>query len=228
MRKLLVVVAVLTALAVGADRVAVAVAQGVLASQLGKVGDLRTDPSVTIAGFPFLTQAFDGHYERIEVRADDVARKGLRVSRLTVALEGVDLPLSKALKGSVGAVPVAGLSATALVSYADLAAASDLPDLTITRAGDGVRVAGTVTVGGRPVKASALSSVELSGTTLVVTTRSVEGALAPAVKAEVARALGIRAPVAALPFGLGLKDLQVTNDGALLTAASGPTTLRAP
>lgn len=228
MRRLLIVLAVLAALAVAADRVAVAVAQGVLASQLGKVGDLRTDPKVSIDGFPFLTQAIDGHYEKIEVTTGALTRKGLPISRLSVSLKGVSLPLGKALQGGVSSVPVDGLSATALVSYADLAAASDLQDLRITHAGDGVRLTGTVTVGSQRIKASALSSVELSGNTVVVTTRSVEGSLSPAVKAQVAKALNVRASVAALPFGLGLKDLAVTNAGVSLSASAGATTLRSP
>lgn len=228
MRRLLITLAVLAALAVGADRVAVSVAQGVLASQLGKVGELQTDPKVTITGFPFLTQAIGGRYNEIDVRTEALRRKGLHVTSLAISLQGVELPLGEALKGGVSSVPVAGLFATALVAYTDLAAASDLQDLRITRAGDGVRLTGTVKVADQRVKASALSSVELSGTSVVVTTRSVEGSLSPAVKAEVARALNVRATVAALPFGLGLKDLTVTDRGVELSARAGATTLRAP
>lgn len=228
-RKLLIRLVVLLALLVGADRVAVAIAEGVVASQLAKVGHLAATPSVSIAGFPFLTQALSGHYDQIDVvvPAFDTGTVGLRDLRL--AVRGTDLPLTEALGGSVGAVHVDGITGTAQLPYAALAVGSQVQDLSVVPAGDGVEVRGTVVVAGRSVSGTALASAELEGAVLVVRARSVRttAASTPAVRAEVGRQLGLRLKLDGLPFGLRVTDVTVGPSGLRLTAGVGPTELRA-
>lgn len=227
-RRLVVRLVVVLVLVVGADRLAVAIAQGVVASQLAKVGRLAATPSVSIEGFPFLTQALSGRYDRIRVvvPALDTGEVSLRDLRLVV--RGARLPLSQALGGSVGAVAVDGISGSAQLPYATLARGSDVQDLSVVPAGDGVEVRGTVLVAGRPVSGTALASAELQGTVLVVQARSVR-TTAPsteAVRAEVGRQLGLRLKLDGLPFGLRVKDVTVGASGLRLTASVGPTQLR--
>ena len=59
---LLVVLLLLVALAVVADRAVEQVAEGVVARQLA--AELGTTPSVEVGGFPFLTQAIGGATRR--------------------------------------------------------------------------------------------------------------------------------------------------------------------
>ena len=63
------VLLVLAALLAAADRYLVHLAERTVAEQAQASADLRTRPTVTIHGFPFLTQAVRGRYARIDVSA---------------------------------------------------------------------------------------------------------------------------------------------------------------
>lgn len=227
MRKLAVGLALLLVVLLVADRVAASIAAGAVAARLQQSGALRSEPSVSIRGFPFLTQALAGRYAEIDVTARSVSRGGVRVSRLDATIVGARIGVSAALKGSVSAVPVERLHATALVSYADLATASDLPGAVVASVKGGVRVSGRVTVLGKSVRASTVSTVRLSGEDIVVTARSVsvEGGSSAAVVAALAHLLDLRVRVGRLPYGLELDGVRATGAGLLLTASSGPTVL---
>jgi hypothetical protein len=224
---LFVVLLVLLALAVAADRVTVRIAQASVAEQAQTSADLRTRPVVRMRGFPFLTQAVRGRYGRIDVTAEDLDRGGVHVERLDATLHDVQVPLSDAIQGAVDAIPVGSIDATALVTYADLAHRSRVVGLTIEPAEGGVRVTGRVTVLGQSVRATALSRLSLRGDRIAVTARSltVLGQSTPAVVNALAGVLDLLVPVGTLPYGLHLTDLRATAEGVLLTARSGPTVL---
>ena len=103
LRSLVIVAAVLIGLAVGVDRLANHVAEGRIAAVLQSDAHLAHKPTVTVHGFPFLTQAFNGRYDRIEVTARDLFGSS-DGSVSTVNFEGVHLPAAKALSGKVGEI----------------------------------------------------------------------------------------------------------------------------
>jgi hypothetical protein len=228
-RRLVVVLLVLVALVVAADRVSVRVAEAAVAKQVQQSANLRSRPDVRIRGFPFLTQAVRGSYDRIDVSADDLDRGGVHVTRLTASLHDVRVPLGDALHGDVGAIPVSGIDATALVTYADLAHRSGVVGMTIQPDGDLVRVTGRVTVLGRTVRASAVSAVALRGSRIAVTARSltVLGQSSPALVNALAGTLDLLVPIGTLPYDLRVTGLSVSSAGLRLTARSGPTVLSA-
>lgn len=229
MRKLLVVLLVLALLTVVVDRVGVRMAQRALAERMRTSADLTTTPTVTIDGIPFLTQALSGSYERIELTATDVSRGGVRIARLRAEVQGASVPLGDVLRGDVNEVPVEGLTATALVTYADLARFSGLVGVTITPLANGVQVTGRLSVLGMSVRATAISRVSLVGRSIVVTARSLKvlGQTSPAILNALAGRLDLRVPVGTLPYDLQLTGLHATTAGVLLDAESGPTVLRA-
>jgi len=229
MRKLLVLLVVLLALAVAADRLGVRLAQTAIADQLQRSAGLTTKPTVTIDGVPFLTQALSGRYERIEVGATDLRRGGVHVTSLRADLTGLQVPLGEALRGDVTRIQVSGVTATALVTYADLAHSSGLVGVTITATDGEVKVTGRITVRGRSVTATALSRVALRGRNIAVTARSIRvlGQSSPALLNALTGRLDLLVPVGTLPYGLSLTGLSVTQEGLLLQANSGPTVLRA-
>ena len=228
MRRLVLLLLILLTLLVGVDRVAVHLAETGVAEQAQQSGSLRNRPAITIHGFPFLTQALRGRYGRIDISATDLDRGGVRVARLEATLHGAEVPLRDAVSGSVTSIPVSGLDATALVTFADLAHRSSVVGLTIQPEGALVRVTGRVTVLGMTVRVSALSQVTLKGTRIAVTARSVKvlGQSTPAVLGALTGALDLLVPVGTLPYDLKLTRLKVTSNGVLLTARSGPTVLR--
>ena len=226
MRKLLVTLVVLGALFVGLDRVALVLAERAVAAQAQTSGGLATAPDVAIAGFPFLTQVLRGSLDDVRVSAADVRRGDARLTSFAAELRDVQVSLSDAVGGRITAVPVSAITATALLSYADLAAAHGR-GLVVTSAGDGlVRVTGTVTVLGRSVSASAVSSVRLDGRFVVVTAQRIEVGGGSVGTAGLGGRLDLRVPIGTLPYGLLLTGLTADAGGLTLTARSGPTILR--
>ena len=228
MKGLLATVLVVAALLVGADRLALVIAEHQVASKLQSFGGLSTAPDVEIRGIPFLTQAVSGDYSDVEVSASGVTAGGARISSLAVALHGLHVPLSDAVSGSVQSVPVDRLTATVLLSYADLQAQLRDRGLSLSAAGDRLRVTGSVTVLGRTVSASALSTVRLRGTDVVVTATSFDvgnGAASRALSAALAGRFDFVARVGTLPYGLRATGVRVTPSGIQATAAASSVVL---
>lgn len=223
MKGLLATLLVLVALAVGADRLAVVVAQQQVATKLQSSGGLSTTPHVSIHGFPFLTQAVAGDYSDVEVSASGVTAGGARLSELAVALRGLHVSLRDAVSGSVTAAPVDRVTATVLLSYADLQAQLRDRRLTLAPAGDKLRVTGSVTVLGRTVSVSALSTLRLRGTTVVVTATSFQvgsGAADAVLTRALAGRLDFETRIGRLPYGLQPTGVRVTPAGVQATAAA--------
>ncbi|MFN2521994.1 MAG: DUF2993 domain-containing protein [Mycobacteriales bacterium] len=223
MKRLLVSLLVLLVVLVAADRVAVVVAGRVVAGQLQTSGDLSVRPSVSFGGFPFLTQAVRGRYSSVRVRASDVTAGGERLSAFDATLDGLRLPLSAALSGDVSQVPVDAVQARVVLSYADLQRRLRDRRLGLASGPSGLlRVTGTVRVLGRDVSAAALSSVRLSGTSVVVTAQRFEVGSATAdrvLSAALGKRLDFTVRIGKLPYGLALSAVQVTPDGLAATAA---------
>ena len=217
------------------DRVAARAAGRVVAGELRRSADLPELPDVEVEGVPFLTQALGGRYRSIDVRAGqvpvDTGTSGPLVLRsMSAHLEGVRVPLSDALSGAVDDVPVDRVDATVVLSYADLSRRSGERELTVSPAGDRVRVRGRVRVLGREVTASALSRLAVDRGAVVVTAESFDvggGAADRLVTRALRGRLDLRVPLGTLPFGLQVQDVRVREDGLAVRATAEDTVLRA-
>lgn len=89
MRRLLVGLVVLLALLLAADRAGAALASRAIAAEVQSATRLPGEPDVEVAGFPFLTQALAGRYDRVELTARDVPAGELTLDRLDATLTGV-------------------------------------------------------------------------------------------------------------------------------------------
>ncbi|MCU1602490.1 MAG: uncharacterized protein JWO22_3199 [Frankiales bacterium] len=207
MRKLLVALVVLVGLLVAADRVTVHYVDKALADRMQESGHLSNRPTVDVEGFPFLTQAFSGRYDRTVVHIKDETRSGLTISRLDVTVIDARIPLSKVR--STTDVPVRDLEAIAVLSYYELGRRSGIAGLTVRAQRGKVKVTGRVA----GVSATLAATVRLDGDRVVVST--LRGLLD----------FSVRIP--ALPYGLRLKAASAQEDGVHLTASSGPTVLSA-
>jgi hypothetical protein len=226
-RKLLTVVAVLAVLLVAADRIGVLVASHVVASKLRTSAMLQADPTVKVEGFPFLTQAVRGRYDRIDLSTGSLTRGGVRLDRLEVSLTGLRLTASQALSGDVSSVPVEGLTAHAVVTYADIASVGRLAGLSVTPVGSHLRVTARLTVLGQSVTASTDSTVRLVGRSAVISAQdlTVAGQSSAALNSALAGRLDLTVPLGTLPYGLALTGVHVSSAGLVLDARSGPTVL---
>lgn len=212
------------------DRAGAALASRAVAAQVQS--SLRTAhaPDVELDGFPFLTQALAGRYERVRVRTGPALAAGVQLARLDATLEGVRIPLSHALRRRVARVPAGQLRMQGLVPYAELVRRADerfllVPDgerLRLTPEGDRLRVTGLVEMGRRRVEVTVLSRVEVVQGELLVTAESYTVGSAPA-DPRLVQALeertDLRFTVEGLPPEVRVTGVQVQPDGLLVVAA---------
>jgi hypothetical protein len=221
-RRLLVLVVVLAALAVVADRVAVSVAERKVATQLQSQGHLAGPPQVDITGFPFLTQAARGRYSDVQIGLTSADLGQPAGTRADVSLRGVQLPLSDVLAGTVSRVPVDRIDGTATLSYALLAARIG-GDTTLRQDGDGLRITKTVEVAGQRIPVTASGTVTLDGRDLLIHVEHAAGAgvqLPGFLVGQVSDLLGLRYRIPALPFGLRVTGVRPAADGVVVTVAA--------
>jgi LmeA-like phospholipid-binding len=115
--KWLIALVVLLGLLVGADRIALVVAEDQLASHIQSSQHLSQKPDVSIDGFPFLTQVIARDFPHATVDIHGLVANGLTISDLHADLRGVHVN-----SGFNGAT-VDTLTATAELSYADIGTA---------------------------------------------------------------------------------------------------------
>jgi LmeA-like phospholipid-binding len=228
-RRLLVVLVVLAALLAVADRVGVVVAQSVLAAQVKDQLALDQTPDVSIRGIPFLTQAIRGRYGDVRVKLPDVDAGSVQDVAIDARLQGVRLPLSDAIRRNVDQVPVDRISGTLNVQYDQLARASGISGLTITRDGESLKLSGSVQVLGRRLSASAVGRVEVQGNDIAINAEQAEVAgvpVPPAALDAAARLLSFRVSPTNLPLSLRITAVDIGDDALLVSAVSDDVVLR--
>jgi len=209
MRKLLVVLVVLAALAVVGDRVAAGVAEDELARRAS--AEAGVPVAADIRGFPFLTQALGRSFSHVTLRADRYrVPQGLQVVDLDADLRDVDVTTpTRPVAGSVrldGTIPFREVEARLGLAARSLSAVGS----------DRVRVARSVRVGGQVVAATAEARVTFVRGALVVAPTAAEVSGVPvdqSVVRDLASRLTVRYPVRGLPAGSTLQALGVTSTG---------------
>lgn len=108
--KIITVVVVLVGLLVAADFGLAAMAEHTVSQKAREQLDLRTDPNVTVHGFPFITQAVSGEYDHISVQAKGIeVNEVLRSIAIKADLRDVRAPLGDLLSGDVSNVTIGEL-----------------------------------------------------------------------------------------------------------------------
>jgi hypothetical protein len=182
--------------------------------------NLASKPSVTIGGFPFLTQLIGMKLDHVSMDARGVVRNGIRVSDLHVDLTGV------APSGDFKEATVDKLTGTAFFSWADLEAAAAGQHLDVTLAegpDDTIRVTGTVPRFGKVTLQSKLSLD--TDNRLKLTATKVETPVAGL--DLLPRDLDFQIPVGSLPMNLTLQlnDLKTSADGLRVKARADHVTI---
>lgn len=203
-----VVVGVLAGGAVVADRVLHEQTEDRLASDLrDQIPGLDTEPDVTIAGFPFLTQVLAGELERVDVTAPEATVDGLLLEEVEVRLHEV----------STDQPTTAGRARlTAFTSLDAMTAVLDLPlDLAI----DGRHLVASADLLGLPLEVLLLpraggrevlvdiDAFRLGGAT--ISADNLPGGVADQLD-------GLAFPLDGLPEGLELTAVTLEPDGARL------------
>ena len=229
MRRLVIVLLVLLGLLVAADRIGAVVAERALATQIRDQLELTETPGVDIRGIPFLTQAIGGDYSDVRVAIPDVDSGPLQNILVDARLQGVKVPLSKVVSRDVDEVPVDRITGDLTVSYDDLARASGISGLRITREGDALRVAGSVEALGEQVEASAVGRVEVEDNDIVISAERAEVAGVPVpgpVLEAAARLLSFRVSPSGLPLSLRITAVDIGDTALQVSAESTDAVLR--
>ena len=181
---LLIMVVLLGAIFVVADRIAVSIAQDRVATRLAGQRPFEGTPKVTIHGFPFLTQAAGGRYSEIEVSGTGQELAGMTGATVDAQLHGAHIPLS-GVGGGVKTVPVDQVDVSITIALTQVARAAGVPGLTLTSRNGSV-------VATAPIDLDGLGHVTLSATVhLAITGGALDGSLT-----------NLRAASATLPSGL--------------------------
>ncbi|MFC8451856.1 DUF2993 domain-containing protein [Kitasatospora sp. NPDC057223] len=210
--KVTVGLAVLSGLLVGADRIAVGVAEGEVADQLVQHGVLSQRPQVSIEGFPFLTQALSMKLDDVRLSADGLmvgdGRQQVALHAFTARLSGV------AVSDSFNSATVASGTGEGLVTYADLSRI--LPEVSGARFALSYGGPGKVkaSLGSVPVGEG---TVHAKGNTVTADGFQLTG-VAAMLNGVANQKLGPFAlSLKNLPAGLDLADAQPQPDGVRLT-----------
>ncbi|QMU79628.1 DUF2993 domain-containing protein [Streptacidiphilus sp. PB12-B1b] len=122
-RRTIIVLVILFGLFVAADRIAVHVAQSQVADKLQTARGLAQKPSVSIEGFPFLTQLAGGKLDEVKVHATGMTVHGTSGGP-NVTLQDFEADLKGVrLENDYSTAVADTATGTAVISYADLTAA---------------------------------------------------------------------------------------------------------
>lgn len=226
-----VVLVVVLVLLLVADRAGAAYAEGAIADDVQGTTVLDSPPDVEVTGFPFLTQALAGRYDRIEVRATDVPADGLALSRFEATLRGVHAPLSDVVSDDLEEIPVESITARALVPYEELTQRYEDRELVVEPEGDDrLRLTGRLRVFGQTLAAVAVSRVEVEDGDIVIVAEEIglgeEGGGNDVLTQALREQLDLRVPVEDLPYDLTVTGAEVRPDGVALRAEASDVVLQ--
>jgi hypothetical protein len=216
---------VLAGLLVAADRIAVAYAESRAADRIQSSQGLTGKPSVSIKGFPFLTQVIGRKLDEVTITAHNVetttggtgSDSRLRIARLSADLHGV------ALAGHFTGFVADTATGTALVSYADLTAGAPA-GVTVSYGGTNAAGKGRVKVSGSvtlpvfgTVKRSVTSTVNVTGGDTVSlhadSIPDVKGIPVPGLEKLVRSKIDFSRRLSGLPSSITLESVRATPDG---------------
>lgn len=213
---LITLVVLIVALFVAADRVAVSYAQSTIASKIQSQANLQAKPSVTIEGFPFLTQIAAHDIKKVDISASNVVENKVTISSVKATATGVHLN-----SGFTGAT-IDQITGTALMTYQSLEAVLGIPGATITP-DPAVGVNG-ITISESPL-GSASGTVTLTSPTQITVHVARLGGLASLLRGVLSQSDSYVLNIPTLPVGLRVTGVSVTSQGVTLQAAAHNTSL---
>jgi hypothetical protein len=220
MRKFLIAVIVIVGLLVAADRVAAVVAGRQIASRVATAYHLPSKPSVSVRGFPFLTQVAGGNYHEIDLSIGQVTTSGVEVDGLRAQLMGVHAPVRDLLGRGSPSVTASEVAGTGTVPFSTVQ--SHVPQgMRLSPDGGALRLSGTVSYLGLSVPVTAVASLGVSPSGITVTpTRVSMGSGVNAPASAISGQFRFVIPVSGLPLHLTVTSVSVTPGGVQVSASA--------
>lgn len=119
-RRIIVSLVVLVGLLVAADFGLAAYAEHTVSQKAREQLKLTDDPSVTVHGFPFTTQAIGGDYGHLTLSASGVPIEALKDVAVNAELYDVRAPLSDLVNGNTKAINIGRLDAQVTIKASDI------------------------------------------------------------------------------------------------------------
>jgi hypothetical protein len=209
MRKLLVFLILIAVIGIAGDRLAAGLAADEAERRLAAEG--FTSPSVTMHGFPFLTQLAARSFDRVTVRADALDSGDGEARAVSGELTDVHAPQS-------GLVQVGTLTASGTVPYDMVSRAVGSPALQLAPAPDGeVEVTRTVEVANQSFDVVARARVQARGTRLRIVPTDLQVAGLPSLDERLSALISDRVAlvydIPDLPSGVEVEEVTATDDG---------------
>ncbi|MEO3787000.1 DUF2993 domain-containing protein [Actinocorallia sp. B10E7] len=222
MRKFLIVLLVLAVAGlIGADRFGETRAETEVARQVAAQYRLQEQPSVEIGGFPFLTQAAGGNYQRIDVVIGDYTQQGVTVQDVRIRLDSLNAPLSELLNGDQSNVRAKTATASAVIPYGVLQkGVADKGVQKVSRDGDDMLLEGTFAFLGVSAQVGVAVSLEPTAKGIVVTPKTVRASGIQVPLDLVKRDLTYTVPVTGLPMGSRITAVEPVDTGLRITGTA--------
>jgi hypothetical protein len=220
MRKLLIAVIILAGLLLAADRIGVVVADHEIADKVQTAYHLPAKPSVSVKGFPFLTQVVSGNYHDIQVSVGQLTTNNVTVDDLVAQLTGVHAPVRDLTGNHSADITAAQVTGTATVPFSSVR--RRLPaGVQLSQDGPAVKLSGTVRYLGLSLPVSADAALSPSGSGIAVTPTRItvahgSGALSSLVSGQFRFVI----PVTGLPLHLVVKSVSVVSGGVRVSATA--------
>ena len=219
----LITLIVILGLLVAGDRVANAITENEIASQFQSSLALSGKPSVSIGGFPFLTQLLAKDFKNVNISATNevinsasAGGGALEIASLNATLHGMHF--SEFSTSSTATVDQ--LQATALVTFTALGHVGGIPQgITLTSDG-GNRVKASVDIG--PLSSSAEATVTQTGPAQITVKISDFNGIPADVLGNLS-SFTINIPK--LPKGVSIQSVSVTQQGVMVSITGHHTTL---
>lgn len=203
---------VLAVLFVVADQVAKAYAQNMIASKIQTSGNLTAKPSVTIEGFPFLTQLAARDIHTVHISASNVQENKIDITSIKATATGVHL------NSGFNSATIDHITGTAFVSFASIESAAGVQSGTITA--DPAAGPNAVSVAVGPLSATA--QIVQTGPNEITVKMGSLGGIAGALIGSLP---GYTIQVPTLPAGLQVRGVTVVSQGIAISASAQNTTL---
>ncbi|MGC4748834.1 DUF2993 domain-containing protein [Micromonospora sp. DT201] len=234
-RKLLIALVVLLVLVAGllvvADRVAVGVAERLVADrvrqEITKQGAQSAEPDVEVGGTPFLTQVLDGRYQRVTINLRDVQAPvegdAVRLPVLDVTARNVRASLDT-LRTGQGDIVADTVNGAGTISYDSLAALLKRPGLTLGEQNGKLAVTGPADILGQKITISGTADVTVADNGAVALRfNDLDAAglpnlpLARTFLNNFAKSISIDVPLPDLPFQLAVREVRPLPEGLAVT-----------
>jgi hypothetical protein len=216
---LITLIVIIVVLVVG-DRAANAYTENQMASQVQSSLGLSGKPSVTIQGFPFLTQLAARDFRTVNVSATNETIKAtsvgsglLEIASLTATLHGMHIH-------GLNSATIDQFNASALVTFTALGNVGGIPQ-GITLSADGPnQIKADVSIG--PLSDSAVAQVTQTGSNQINVKIIDAGGVPTSVLGNLAN---FSFSIPKLPAGVTIQSVSVTQQGVRITATGQNTTL---